>query len=130
MIDSVYFLLIGTFFTHELDAVKRKEWRILPIFKQLPENISALLFIWIHIPLFTVVLWVEHLAIADNFRTGVAIFAVIHVGLHGLLHHHPANAFKNLSSWLLILLTGFLGAIYLVLRFFDCIDCINSTLLG
>ena len=107
--DILYWTLLGAFFTHELDAVKRHEWRVLPLLRTLPDAVGEQVFIWAHIPLFAAILMT---AADDGIRLGVAVFAVLHVGLHVLFRRHPAYEFNNPSSWALILLTGAIGAGY------------------
>jgi hypothetical protein len=107
--DVLYWMLLGAFFTHELDAVKRHEWRVLPILRALPDSAGEQVFIWGHLPLFAAILAT---AADDGVRLGVAAFAVLHVGLHWLFRRHPAYEFNNPSSWALILLTGAAGVGY------------------
>lgn len=114
MIDFLYYSMIGAFFTHELDAVKRHEWRILQLLRTLPERLSEQVFIWLHIPLFALLLWGGDGEPESATRVGLAAFSIVHVGLYFVFRRHPAYEFNNPSSWGLILLTGFLGAIYLV----------------
>ncbi len=114
MQDFLYYLMVGAFFTHELDAVKRHEWRILPLLRSLPERAGEQTFLWGHVPLFAFLLWGGDGEPAGMTRVVLAGFAVLHLGLHLLFHRHPANEFNNASSWGLILLTGLLGAFYLV----------------
>lgn len=113
MLDLIYYALVGAFFTHELDAVKRHEWRVLPLVRSLPEPLGEQVFIWVHVPLFAFLLWGGDGEPSGATRVGVAVFAIVHVGLHYVFRKHPAYEFNNLSSWGLILLTGLLGAIYL-----------------
>jgi hypothetical protein len=113
--DALYHAVVAAFFTHELDAVKRHEWRVLPLTSFLPERVGEQVFIWAHVPLFLAVLrFSEGGAAADGFRFGPSAFAVVHVGLHWLFRKHRAYEFNNPSSWGLILLTGVLGAAYLL----------------
>lgn len=112
-LDAVYHAMVAAFFTHELDAVKRHEWRVLPLTSFLPERAGEQAFIWAHVPLFFAVLWFGEGAAADGFRLGLSAFAVVHVGLHWIFRKHPAYEFNDPSSWGLILLTGALGAAYL-----------------
>ncbi len=49
----------------------------------------------------------------NGFRSGLAAFAVIHVGVHWAFRRPPAYEFSNLSSCLLIGFVGGLGGIYL-----------------
>ncbi len=113
MLDFIYYTMIGTLFTHELDAVKRHEWRILPLLRVLPDRIGAQIFIWLHVPLFAGLLWAGDGDPANSTRIGMSVFAIIHVGLHFLLRGHPNYEFNNIGSWALIVLTGLLGATYL-----------------
>ena len=115
MPDLIMYLLIGMFFTHELDAIKRHEWKIFPFTCRLPEPIGEQTFIWAHVPLFAALVWAEQSAYQNEVRTGLAAFAIIHVGLHWIYRNHPDNEFNNASSWSLIIGTGILGALYLVL---------------
>jgi hypothetical protein len=117
MLDLLYFAMVGAFFTHELDAVKRHEWRVLPLTSFLPERIGEQTFIWLHLPLFALLLWGGDCDPASAVRIGLSIFAIVHVGLHILYRHHKANEFNNVSSWSLIALTGLLGAVYLAVLF-------------
>lgn len=106
MKEAVYASLLAAFLAHELDAVRRHEWRILPLLSRLPEAWGAGAFAWGHIPLLFALFWWD----GPGVQAGIAAFAVVHVGLHLLLQRHPANEFGNASSWALILLTGLLGA--------------------
>lgn len=111
--EILYYSMVGAFFTHELDAVKRHEWRVLPLTSFLPEKAAEQTFIWVHIPLFALLLWGGDGAPASTTRVGLAAFAVLHVGLHVLFCKHPKYEFNNPSSWALIVLTGVLGLGYL-----------------
>lgn len=112
--DLIYHAMLGALFTHELDAVQRHEWRVLPLTSFLPDRLGMHVFIWLHLPLFTLILRAEDAPWADGFRLGVAVFAIVHVGLHVLYRRHPAYEFNNPGSWALILLGGLLGAGYLL----------------
>ncbi|XWN33915.1 MAG: DUF6713 family protein [Devosia sp.] len=114
MIDLLYYAMVGAFFTHELDAMKRHEWRILPLTSFLPDRIGEQVFIWLHVPLFALLLWGGDGDPTSATRIGLSAFAILHVGLHVAFRRHPANEFDNTSSWSLIILTGVLGAAYLV----------------
>lgn len=115
MLDILYFTMVAAFFTHELDAVRRHEWRVLPLTRFLPEPIGEQTFIWFHVPLFALLMWGAGEDQAGATRIGLSVFAIVHVGLHYVYRRHPDYEFNNPSSWGLILLTGLLGATYLAL---------------
>lgn len=108
---TVYTLMLALLFTHEIDAAFRHEWRVLPITSFLPDELGREAFIWIHVPLFAVILLANN---NERVRVGIAAFCVIHVGLHWLFRNHPAYEFNNPSSWGLILGAGLLGLAYLL----------------
>jgi hypothetical protein len=113
--EFIYWGMVAAFFTHELDAVNRHEWRVLPLTSWMPEWIGEQIFIWCHVPLFFLIFWFSEASSTNEFRIGLSAFAVIHVGLHWVFRKHPANEFNNVSSWVLILLTGGLGAVHVLL---------------
>lgn len=107
--NMLYCATVGALLTHELDAVKRHEWRVLPLTSWLPERIGEQVFIWCHVPLIAALLWFGD---RPGVRLGLAVFAVAHVGLHWVFRTHPAYEFNNRSSWGLILLAGLCGGAY------------------
>lgn len=113
MADLLFWAMISTFFIHELDAVKRHEWRVLPLTSFLPEKIGEQVFMWMHIPLFLILLWFSADGVDTKFAQGLSAFAIFHVLLHWLFRKHPAYEFNNLSSWAIIVLTGLFGAAHL-----------------
>jgi len=82
-LDHFYFLMLAALFTHELDAVKRHEWRVLPLTSFLPERIGEQVFIWSHVLLFFGIFLGSQGASADAFRLGLSAFAVIACGGDG-----------------------------------------------
>jgi hypothetical protein len=108
--DILYHAMLAAFVSHELDAVKRHEWRVMPLLRRLPDRLGERFFIWAHLPLLLAILWWGEAPNPEAFRFGLSIFAMVHVWLHWLFRKHPAYEFNNASSWALILLTGALGA--------------------
>ncbi|QPH53361.1 DUF6713 family protein [Pontivivens ytuae] len=115
MADLAFALMAGFFFTHELDAMRRHEWRILPLLRDLPEARGEAVFVWLHVPLFAALLWLALQGAATVGAAALSTFAVIHVGLHWLFRTHPANEFDNLTSWILIGGAGLFGLVHLAL---------------
>lgn len=108
------FFYLGLVFiiTHELDAMRCQEWRILPILSRLPEATAQTVFILLHLPLFYLLL----LKSGDStWQQGLDCFFIIHLLLHLILLTHPKNAFKSSLSWFLIVGTAVCGLLDLVL---------------
>ena len=107
--------MAGFLATHELDAIRRHEWRLLPFVSALPEKVGAAVFVWAHVPLFVLVYWI----VADGADSAPALwlsgFSIAHVGLHWLYRNHPKNAFNTFGSWALIVLAGAFGTAHLAL---------------
>jgi UDP-N-acetylmuramyl pentapeptide phosphotransferase/UDP-N-acetylglucosamine-1-phosphate transferase len=116
MSSHVFFYLGLSLLTmHEMDAIRCKEWRILPLFSLLNDNIGYILFVFLHIPLFFFFNW--QLTNSQNlvaFINGLNIFMVIHLGLHILLLKHKNNEFKDWISWTIIAGAGLCGFIDLL----------------
>jgi hypothetical protein len=113
MLDPIYYATLAAFLTHEIDAAMRHEWRVLPLTSFLPDRTGQLVFIWAHIPVLWLILWLDGDTAVSWVRLGVSAFAVVHVWLHWIYRRHPAYEFNNSSSWALIVLTGVLGLVYL-----------------
>lgn len=114
---ALYLLLLGFLAAHELDAVTCREWRLLYVLRRLPEETARAAFVAAHVPLFAGLAWTaaaSHPA-AGPTRLGVALFAVVHAGLHHRLRHHPAYAFHSPLSVALIAGAAVSGAAYVVL---------------
>jgi hypothetical protein len=98
--DAMFVSSFGLLATHELDAVRCFEWRVLPITRFLPEELGMILFILVHIPLFgwlANICWHADGATQLKARRIFAGFCVVHVGLHWLFRNDPNYLF---SGWL------------------------------
>ncbi len=115
MADLAFALMVGFLFTHELDAMRRHEWRILPLLRDLPDARGEAVFVWLHVPLFAALAWLVLKGADTAGAVAFSAFAVIHVGLHWLLRGHPGNEFANPSSWILIGGAGLSGLVHLAL---------------
>jgi len=113
--EGLFILTLALFFTHELDAIARHEWRMFPLIRRLDDTSGYVVFLLAHVPIFALILWFgfDAGAIGAAARIIVAAFAIIHVGLHMMFARHPANEFNNALSQALIWGTGIAGALYL-----------------
>lgn len=118
MSEWVFRLGLSLLLTHELDAVARAEWRVLPLTSFLPDRIGFPVFVLLHVPLFAVLpWWVGHRdpGIRRGARTASSAFLVVHVGLHLAFSAHEHYDFHSALSKLLIFGGGAFGALYLAL---------------
>ncbi|MCX7070471.1 MAG: hypothetical protein NTW01_05685 [Gammaproteobacteria bacterium] len=95
----------GLLATHELDAVLRAEWRVLPGLSMLDEALARPLFIGLHVPLFALLTgWIgsAEAGIRQRARHGICLFLVVHAGLHLLFGGHRHYDFHEAGSRLLI----------------------------
>ena len=113
MSQLLFNTMLAFFLTHELDAMKRHEWRMFPLLSRLPEKIGEQVFVWAHVPLLYTLFSIEDGA-ASVFAQSLSAFAVFHLALHWLFRNHRANEFNNLSSWLLIFGAGLIGGAHLL----------------
>ncbi|CAE7220407.1 unnamed protein product [Symbiodinium sp. CCMP2592] len=108
-------LSFAAMLTHEMDATFRHEWRILPLLSLISDDdLARDVFIVLHIPL----CWLFLTVFRDNkaARSFFCVFAMIHVGLHYLLRHHPKYEFNNAVSWSIIVLSGVAGFAHLLIE--------------
>jgi len=117
--DLIFYLGMGTLFTHEMDAMLNHEWRVLPLTSWLPEESGVLVFTFFHIPLFAGLIALVS-SKNDNVRfwsrIGVSLFLLAHAGLHTFFGDSPAYEFSSAASLILIYGGALLGLIHLVLE--------------
>lgn len=115
---DIWFLLgLGFITTHELDAVRQHEWRLLYLLRSLPEALAANVFIALHVPLFAGLVWLTHRPQPqwrEASRRVLMAFLIIHVGLHLRLSGHALYTFHSPLSQALIFGGGLCGALYLL----------------
>ena len=109
-------LMLALLFTHELDAMTQSEWRLLYVLRGLSDSEGRWWFVAIHVPLFWALISLTHHAHAGMQRAsrlGLAVFCIVHAGLHLRLRDDPLSSFSSPLSWSLILGAAFLGCVYL-----------------
>lgn len=114
----LFYLAFSSLITHELDAVHKHEWRLLFVLRGMPDESARRAFVFIHIPLFALLLWLAaHSDASVRFWTtlGLDVFMVVHAGLHRRLSGHPKYEFNTGYSRLIIYGTAALAAAHLLL---------------
>lgn len=115
MITVLFYLGFASLITHEMDAITHTEWRLLYLFRKLPDNIASTLFVAVHVPLFALLMWLTHhesSLLQQSARNAMMIFLIIHSFLHKRLEDHEQYTFHTLLSKSLIYGGGMLGLLY------------------
>jgi len=118
-ISNIIFLTgFSLLLTHELDAMIRSEWRLLPFIKNMPDETGMNIFILGHIPIFAA--GIALISSLNNrtrniSRIGFAIFFIFHGILHFLFKavNFPEYDFNSVLSRLIIYSCSFFGIAYL-----------------
>jgi len=112
-----FFLLRFCFLlVHELDAIRRQEWRLFPGFSRMRDEAGFRLFTALHLPLYALLLWGLYDAGSANRALIVALdlFFIVHLLLHLLLRQLPGNEFGSRFSKMLFWGAGLCGALDLL----------------
>lgn len=120
MNSLLFYLGFASLLTHELDAVMQSEWKLLYGLRSLPEEMAANVFIVLHIPLVTVILWLTHHeveTVRDGTRLVIALFFMVHAALHYRLRDRPNNTFTSALSKSFIYGAGVFGVLYCAIVF-------------
>ena len=115
--DLVFYLAVSTFLAHEMDAVHKREWRLLPVLRRISERTARRAFVFAHAPLGALLLWLAAYP-SDRVQlwtaVGFDLFLVLHAGLHWRAAGRPDNGFVTTPSWVLIYGAAVLGGLHLV----------------
>jgi hypothetical protein len=115
----LFYLGLGTLFTHELDAMTHHEWRVLPVLSLLPDDIGVTVFVLAHIPIFALLLALvasSNALVRTRTRNVISGFLVLHGLLHALYIAHPNYEFSGGLSNFLIFGGAAFGAVFLALQ--------------
>ena len=116
-----FYIGLSFLFTHEMDAVRLKEWKIFPILSKLEEQTAYYIFTGIHVPLFILIFWGlcgnNQDEINRSLIAGLDIFFIIHTFLHLMILRHRNNNFKSVFSWSLIIGMFICGILDLIINF-------------
>ena len=113
-----FYLGLAALFVHEMDAVKRKEWRMFPGLSKLKDETGYYIFTGLHLPLYFLVFWL--LQKPETSSTIILIldaFFIIHLLLHIFLRNAPKNKFSGKFAIALIWITGISGVLDLLFYF-------------
>ncbi|MDQ0172822.1 DUF6713 family protein [Paenibacillus tundrae] len=105
---------LSLFLLHEMDAIRRSEWRLFIVLKDMEDDKAFKYFTWIHLPLYTVILSLLFSSYQSIAFWILDIFFIIHTVLHFFFEKHPRNEFKNSFSRSIIYFMGLGATIHLI----------------
>jgi len=112
--NTIFILGLAFILTHELDAMRCREWRIFPGLSSLDDRTGELAFLALHVPLFALILWFiwPNGALDEGFAFGFDVFLVLHLLAHIALRRHPSNQFTDAWSWSFIIGGAVCGGVH------------------
>ncbi|MFK7924508.1 MAG: DUF6713 family protein [Bacteroidia bacterium] len=113
MNDLIFYFGITLLLLHEMDAVRQKEWHIIPAWRNLKDETGYIIFLLIHIPLYVPLFLIP--CSGENVFVGMDIFLIFHGVFHFLIRNNPNLHFKHWYSWFCIGGAAVVGALHLIL---------------
>ena len=116
--NLLFFFLLSLLMVHELDAIRRHEWRMFIILNKMDDERAFQVFAILHVPLLMVIFWfiaIPSAIVVFWFQVGLDVFLIIHKFLHNSYQNHPNNEIDTIFSKRLIDLMAVVGFIHLVL---------------
>ena len=118
MAEILIFTGLSLLFIHEMDAIRKKEWKMFIFLKDLDEETAYKIFTFLHIPLYLILFWGIFLTNQSiNYWFSIVLngFYIFHLFLHLLFRNHKSNKYKNWFSWFLIIGLAVIGILYFLL---------------
>jgi len=115
--QHVFFVVgLSLILTHEMDAIRLKEWKMFVVLSAT----AYVAFTALHIPLYILLFWglfaPGGAGIQSSLIAGLSMFFIVHTILHLLFLKHPDNQFTSVFSWLLIAGAGVAGMLDLLVN--------------
>lgn len=115
MVDLVFLVAVAALLAHEMDAVDKREWRLLFGLRRLPDAPARQWFVGLHVPLFVALLALVAAGPSSLIRGvegAVDGFMVVHAGLHERLAGRSGRDFANRFSRWLFWTAALLGVVH------------------
>ena len=113
----LFWLAFSLLVAHEMDAMVRHEWRLLPGFSAIADDAVARdVFTLVHIPAFAVLLWLSvKPGIGLKVQRGIDGFLVLHAIAHAALSGHALYEFVPPVETVTVFGGGLVGAVDLLI---------------
>ena len=111
---TIFSLEFAFLLIHEMDAIRRQEWLMFIILKDMTDEKAYNIFLLIHIPLYTTILLLLFSPFSYIGYYIVDGFLLIHSLVHFVFRKHPSNKLNNTLSKMIICSSGLLAFIHLL----------------
>ncbi len=116
--EFIFYIGLALFLTHQLDAIRCHEWRLLPGLRHLEDGKASRILIVSHIPVLVILLWFisyTNSMVQFWFQAILDVMFMGHLGKHILWRNHENNEFNGPLSKIFILFTALAGLFHLIL---------------
>ena len=114
--DLVFILGVSALMAHELDAVDKREWRLLFVLRRMSDDRAHKWFVSLHVPLFVgafVLVAASESAIVTAVQASIDGFLVVHLGLHERLQASGRAGFGSRFSRAFIWAGALFGVLHI-----------------
>ena len=112
---TIFALELALLFVHEMDAIRRQEWKMFIILKDMDDEKACRIFLLLHIPLYMAVLLLLFSPCSHIGYYVVDIFLLAHMLIHLGFRKHPDNKFGSTISKVIINSAGLLAIVHLII---------------
>ena len=113
-ITALFALELALLFTHEMDAIRRQEWKMFIILKDMDDEKAYSIFTLLHVPLYAAVLLLLFSPFSHLGYYVVDVFLLAHMFIHLGFQRHPANKMGGTISKAIIYCAGLLAIVHLI----------------
>ena len=110
----IFALELALLFTHEMDAIRRQEWKMFIILKDMDDEKACRIFMLLHVPLYMAILLLLFSSFSHVGYYVVDIFLLIHMVIHLGFRKHLDNKFGSTISKVIINSAGLLAIVHLI----------------
>ena len=111
---TIFALELALLFTHEMDAIRRHEWKMFIGLNKMADETAYRIFLLLHIPLYALALLLLFSPFSLVGYYVVDIFLLAHMLIHLAFKNHPANQLDGIISKTIINAAGLLAVVHLI----------------
>jgi len=114
--NILYITILVLFFIHEMDAIRKKEWNMFLILKDMDEEKGYQIFTVLHIPIYFMLLYllINGTDAAIYLGALVDVFFIFHSLIHIIFLKHRNNQFIGFFSNVIIHSLGIIALVHLI----------------